>query len=96
MIIVLAIAWLLFPSIEINGTEMGFEPGSPDPNLYSTVYSLGAPLHWIELAHDARDSDGLNEWGWRTGSLAGILVHSALIGVPAWVLFQLRRRPVEG
>ncbi len=92
LIIAAGIIWLFIPGTEIHVTEMGFYPGNPDPNIRATVHSLGHPEPWIEYVQSSRASTGRESAHWQAGSFRAILLHASLIGVPAWILFQLRRR----
>jgi hypothetical protein len=85
---ILACVWMILPEIRASATEMGFEAGSPDPNLYRTTIELGWPLSWVEVERDRQETRNRDEYRIRYIDPLNLVVHLVAI----WVPFRIYRR----
>ncbi len=75
---------MFLPVVDHSATEMGFQPGDSDPNLYRTSLKLGAPLPWIVVERDQQESKGMSEIRVRSFSVFHFILHLTVIAVPIW------------
>jgi hypothetical protein len=87
----LAVLWMILPQVHESGTEMGFPPGSPDPNVYKTTWSFGWPVAWIAWERSWNAAAGYDEAGFRSFKFLNLAVHVAAILAPLLLLFRLSR-----
>ncbi len=89
---IVASIWMFFPAVEHSATEIGFQPGDPDPNLYRKSLIPGTPLPWIIAEWDQRESDGRSETRVRSFSVFYFILHLATIAAPIWFYRRIGRK----
>jgi hypothetical protein len=53
-----ALVSMWISATELNVTEIGFEPGSPDPNIHQTEIRFGTPLPWVTGKRSINEAAG--------------------------------------
>jgi len=89
---IVASIWMLLPAVEYSATEMGFQPGEPDPNLYRTSLALGEPLPWIIAEWDQQESESRRETRVRSFSVFHFILHLTFIAAPIWFYRRIGRK----
>jgi len=89
---IVASIWMLVPVVEHSATEMGFQPGDPDPNLYRISLTLGAPLPWIVAEWDQQASESRSEKRVRSFSIYYFILHLIIIATPIWFYRRIGRK----
>ena len=70
---------------------MGFEPGTPDPNLYQSELQLGAPLPWLIVREDRQETATPQVSKVTRFKIVNFLIHDAVAGIPLVILWLLKR-----
>ena len=91
VVAVLALVWIGFPSIHMQGTEMAFPAGSPDPNVYKITYLYGWPLSWLSWERSWNDAAGYDESGFRSLDVTYCLIHVSVIAAPVLLFIRATR-----
>ena len=87
----LAVLWMVLPQVHESGTEIGFAPGSPDPNVYKTTWSFGWPLAWIAWERSWNAAAGYDEAGFESFRVLNLAAHVAAILAPLLLLYRSSR-----
>ncbi len=82
---------MALPQIPDQATEIGFEPGSPDPNVYQTRYLVGWPLTWISWERSRNEAAGYDEAGFGRFHIFNFAIHILVILTPLLLLYWLSR-----
>jgi hypothetical protein len=88
---VLAVLWMAFSMIEESGTEMGFAPGTPDPNVCKTTLDFGWPLTWITWERSWNQAAGYDDVELGRFQLVNFVIHTLAILTPFFVVYWLSR-----
>jgi hypothetical protein len=86
-----AVLWMALPQILDQATEIGFEPGSPDPNVYQTSYLVGWPLTWISWERSRNEAAGYDDAGFGRFHIFNFAIHVLAILTPLLLLYWLSR-----
>ncbi len=82
----LAVVWMMVPQVHSQGTEIGFAPGTPDPNVYKTSYLMGWPLPWGCWERSVNEAAGYDESGFGPLHPLNFALHILAILVPLLLL----------
>ncbi len=88
---IVALLWMIVPMVHDEGTEMGFAPGGPDPNVYKTTYLFGWPLTWISWERSWTEGAGYDESRIASFQSLNCVVHLLAIAVPVLLLIRSLR-----
>jgi hypothetical protein len=88
---VLAVLWMVLPVERFDATEIGFDPGDPDPNVYTSTMDLGWPLPWISWVSSGNEAAGYDESEFKLFRPLNFTVHVLAILTPLAVLLWMRR-----
>ena len=86
-----ALLWMTLPQIHWQGTEIGFAPGSPDPNVYKSTYLLGWPLPWISWERSWNESAGYDETAFGSLHVSNLAIHMLAILAPLLIFYWFSR-----
>ena len=91
ILIVFAVLWMAVPMGHSASTEIGFLPGDPDPNVYTSTLDFGGSLSWISWESSRNEAAGYHESEFHSFHPLSFTVHILLIVTPLLLLYLASR-----
>lgn len=92
VIVACAIVWMAIPIPVTMGTSIGFRPGAPDPNSYTTEYIFGLPLPWLIYSYSWNELRGTSSADTTEFRILSFGIHVLAIILPVVALSRISRK----